>query len=86
MTAARPIQTSAQGLSSSFERVASAAVAFAASSRWRTGIFGRISAASNSVYAANTPVFTYGPSDEYPVAPLDSIGQNWTCVGMVYPL
>lgn len=53
---------------------------------WRVGIYARISGASNGVYAANAPVFTFAPADEQEVKPLSEVGEHWTCVGMVYPL
>lgn len=52
----------------------------------KVGLFARISAASNGIYAANAPVYTFAPADEQQIYPLAEVGANWTCVGMVYPL
>lgn len=64
----------------------SCAFGFVEDYRCRVGLYARISKASNGVYAADAPVFTFAPSDEQEVRPMTEVGEHWTCVGMVYPL
>lgn len=68
------------------DSVKARAVEYATKYRTRAGIFARIPTASNGVYAAGVPVYTFAPSDEQDIHPAEAIGANWTCVAMVYPL
>lgn len=81
-----PYRVPGDGATSQLSLAASKAIRFAMSYGWRVGLFARISGASNGVYAANAPVFTFAPSDEQEVKPMSDVGEQWTCVGMVYPL
>lgn len=62
------------------------ALDFVSTYRSRVALYARISNASNGVYEAGLPVFTFAPADEQEVKPMTEVGEHWTCVGMVYPL